>query len=621
MAAGSNGLRRRRGSQAKQRRAPGGRKDGDEGPPPPERDGSNPVAETLQWSLRKRRFFFLSGILLGAGVMLASRHPDGRLGLGEGAYLSDYASMLEVPQSLQVVRDQLANILPSPPSILSESAPSPGVKLAAEGLVAKHPVVMIPGITSTGLEIWDGESCARSYFRQRIWGTLSMVQQFLLDTKCWLRHMQLDPVTGLDPDGVKVRASQGFEAADFIIGGYWVWAKVIENLARIGHDPNSMYMASYDWRLSFPNMERRDGYFSRLKASIEQMVRQRGERCVVATHSMGTNVFYYFMQWVSHEHDADWVREHVAALYDIAGPMLGLPKALASMYSGETQEFRELGTLGLAMQQYVNQTARQQIFRTFGSVAGMLPRGGDRVWRADAGVRASETAAGRDDFREMLQFTDGETAGMGVEEAIAAVLRDQARRGGALWLSAQYGKTYSHGIAATPKEMQRVRARPTSWGNMLESQLPFAPKMRVYCAYGVNRATERAYHFLDRGDGRKMINVSLSDGAVSGGIAYGDGDGSVPLISLGSACAFFWKKRTWNPSGMSTTLREVVDDPSSVQDVFRGGPHSGEHVDIMGNHQIIEDIVRVSAGDFRLPEKVGSRIRDIAARLEAALYG
>ena len=46
-----------------------------------------------------------------------------------------------------------------------------------------------------------------------------------------------------------MRAAEGFEAADYVVGGYWVWSKMIENLADIGYDPSNMHMAAYDWRL------------------------------------------------------------------------------------------------------------------------------------------------------------------------------------------------------------------------------------------------------------------------------------------------------------------------------------------------------------------------------------
>lgn len=46
----------------------------------------------------------------------------------------------------------------------------PGVKLRKEGLMAKHPVVFVPGIVTGGLELWEGHQCADGLFRKRLWG-------------------------------------------------------------------------------------------------------------------------------------------------------------------------------------------------------------------------------------------------------------------------------------------------------------------------------------------------------------------------------------------------------------------------------------------------------------------
>ena len=46
-------------------------------------------------------------------------------------------------------------------------------------------------------------------------------------------------------------------------------SKIIENLAVVNYDTNSLYLAPYDWRLSFWNLEERDGYFSKLQNTIE----------------------------------------------------------------------------------------------------------------------------------------------------------------------------------------------------------------------------------------------------------------------------------------------------------------------------------------------------------------
>ena len=48
-------------------------------------------------------------------------------------------------------------------------------------------------------------------------------------------------------------------------------SKIIENLAVVNYDTNNLYLAPYDWRLSFWNLEERDGYFSKLKSTIEEL--------------------------------------------------------------------------------------------------------------------------------------------------------------------------------------------------------------------------------------------------------------------------------------------------------------------------------------------------------------
>jgi phospholipid:diacylglycerol acyltransferase len=68
----------------------------------------------------------------------------------------------------------------------------------------------------------------------------------------------------------------------------------------LGYDEGSMHMAAFDWRLSLDDLELRDKYFTKLKVSIEMLKETNGgEKVVVVAHSMGSNVFYYFMQWVS----------------------------------------------------------------------------------------------------------------------------------------------------------------------------------------------------------------------------------------------------------------------------------------------------------------------------------
>jgi hypothetical protein len=90
-------------------------------------------------------------------------------------------------------------------------------------------------------------------------------------------------------------------------------SKVVENLAVINYDTNNLYLAPYDWRLSYYNLEVRDGYFSRLKTTIEGLKcvalpkffrsnyestlfrKRQNKKVVVAAHSMGSTVRHHHL--------------------------------------------------------------------------------------------------------------------------------------------------------------------------------------------------------------------------------------------------------------------------------------------------------------------------------------
>jgi len=95
--------------------------------------------------------------------------------------LLDFApSDLKLLFHLQEVMDFTKETKPP----LEDATERPGSTLWKAGLRTKHPVVMVPGIVTTGLELWAGEECASGYFRQRLWGTMSMVQKVMINTRC-----------------------------------------------------------------------------------------------------------------------------------------------------------------------------------------------------------------------------------------------------------------------------------------------------------------------------------------------------------------------------------------------------------------------------------------------------
>lgn len=136
----------------------------------------------------------------------------------------------------------------------------PGTAALEMGLWAHYPVFLLPGIVSTSLESWSRKgpkknnynnnnnvtaenvtvtqeeeewvACRESYFRRKVWGDLTMATSFILDKKCWMKILMLDPDTGLDIEGARVRAAQGIDAAEYFIPGVYTLIKYFL-LARI----------------------------------------------------------------------------------------------------------------------------------------------------------------------------------------------------------------------------------------------------------------------------------------------------------------------------------------------------------------------------------------------------
>lgn len=279
----------------------------------------------------------------------------------------------------QYVTEAITGPLPDPP----------GIKLQKEGLKAKHPVVFIPGIVTCGLELWEGHQCAEGLFRKRLWGgTFGEVYKRPL---CWVNHMTLDNETGMDPPGIRVRPVSGLVAADYFAPGYFVWAVLIANLARIGYEEKTMYMAAYDWRLAFQNTEVRDQTLSRIKSNIELMVATSGKKAVIVPHSMGVVYFLHFMKWVEAPAPVgggggpDWCAKHIKAVMNIGGPLLGVPKSIAGLFSAEARDIavaRALapGVLDTDIFHFQTLEHIMKMSRTWDATMSMIPRGGDTIW-------------------------------------------------------------------------------------------------------------------------------------------------------------------------------------------------------------------------------------------------
>jgi phospholipid:diacylglycerol acyltransferase len=534
---------------------------------------------------------------------------------------------------------------------------------------------------------------------------------------------------------------------DYFLGNYWVFGKILENLADVGYNPSNMAVEPYDWRLAFPVLEERDGYLTKLRYKIESMSSSssgKREKVVLASHSMGALLVTYFFQWVTTDTSlggggggADWVDRHIQAYVNIAGTHLGVAKAATALLSGEMSETIFPEPMGSMVEQLFGRSLRRSLWSSWGSLWSMLPRGGDALWGIGADLNC--TRENNANISMLLNMNDSSIGEMNKDdpfcprsthsESLSPLVvmtndvpnfnidsdevnkdsGDQVKGGNANsekmvcedndinatahdLVSRQklsirdildylrsygggYGKRFSsvqlHSLykgdddydkndRARPKKSKKMRygvIPKKAWHDPTQTPLPYAPNLQIYCLYGVGVPTERAYYYKinhDEAGGSGgttgttatgtipqaslldppiILDSSINnpDQSVKQGIRYADGDGSVPLLSLGYLCTDAWQRHDsgLNPSNAQVVTREyqhktefVVDDP------MRGGPYSALHVDVLGNVDMMTDLLRVATGfekDQVNQDQIVSDIERIAQEInrhpKGGIYG
>eukprot|EP00929_Paragymnodinium_shiwhaense_P101257 TRINITY_DN6420_c0_g2_i1.p1 TRINITY_DN6420_c0_g2~~TRINITY_DN6420_c0_g2_i1.p1 ORF type:complete len:646 (-),score=106.83 TRINITY_DN6420_c0_g2_i1:68-2005(-) len=545
----------------------------------------------------------------------------------------------------------------------------------------KHPVVFIPGITSCALEVWKPLPCfGDSWFRKRIWTDFSMAEAILKNWTCWLDHIKLDPVTGDDLEGRRVRSGRGLHSADYFIGHFHLWAKMIENLAVLGYNEEDMLLECYDWRLAFPILEKRDRYFTQMKLNIERSIFiNDGHKAVILGHSMGGNVGLYFLKWVDATYPG-WVDKHVHAFVNIGGAILGALDPLAAFVSGEMQSTAAMGPMGSYLEALaLTWDQARDIYWSLGGLGSLLPMGGNAVWGGkDVGFTDSPV--------EILDWPGGDDA--------ASVQHRKTIED--LYTAIENRTDLPFATYAAWREYERAPRRPAEGdatdvrrlSNPLASALPFAPNMKIYCFYGSGLPTPRSFMYtfrqvrwsfadynllpeykptwwsvqkelketigdleayrgtpdferpvkIDAGGVSLHKNVQSAiddlkeqlesptdknperwlriasryhspkddkgpwgngqDGVYQYGASFTDGDGTVPLVSLGYMCSNGWRDfETLNPAGIKVHTKEYMHDPAHILVDARGGPTSAKHVEIIGNYELIGDVLHIVAGN------------------------
>lgn len=111
------------------------------------------------------------------------------------------------------------------------------------------------------------------------------------------------------------------------------------------------------------------------------------------------------------------------------------------------------------------------------------------------------------------------------------------------------------------------------------------------------------------------ITLENENPKVRSGVIFGEGDGTVSLLSLGAMSVNGWKRKLYNPANISVTTVELLHNPMILD--IRGGPTTADHVDILGStemQQLLMDVV--SGNGHRIKERIISDIVDYSHKID-----
>ncbi len=165
---------------------------------------------------------------------------------------------------------------------------------------------------------------------------------------------------------------------------------------------------------------------------------------------------------------------------------------------------------------------RAALFRNWAGAACMLPKGGEAVWGNEtwAADQPSFMNGSKRTFGSLIAFSEEEAEAF--REMTGLTLRNMTVEH-ALDMLAEYTDpffakmfttSYSHGVEL--RDLQKPKYDdPKYWVNPLESALPKAPNLSVYCLYGVGKPTERSY-FYTLTNSQKLASLDGAGDGTSG---------------------------------------------------------------------------------------------------------
>lgn len=460
--------------------------------------------------------------------------------------------------------------------------------------------IIIPGFASTQLRAWSILDCPYSPLD---FNPLDLVwldtTKLLSAVNCWLKCMLLEPYNQTDHPECKSRPDSGLSAITEIDPGYItgplssVWKEWIKWCIEFGIEANAIIAAPYDWRLSPSKLEERDLYFHKLKLTFETTLKFRGGPSIVFAHSLGNNVFRYFLEWLKLEiapkNYIQWLDDHIHAYFAVGAPLLGSPETVKGTLFGIT--------FGIP----VSEGTARLMSNSFGSSLWMMPfskycRTDNAYWKHfSSGSRKGHMAYHCDEHEFQSNYSGWPTNIVNIEIP-------SAHGGDDAYPSfADAAQANFSGMECGFPTQLSFSAREVSDGTLFKAMEDYDPDSQrllyqldksyhrdpvlnpltpwdrpplknIFCIYGIDMKTEVGYYFAPSGkpypDNWIITDViyeiegslvSRSGNLVEGNPGAFSGDETVPYNSLS------WCKNWLGPRVNITRAPQSEHDGSDVQ--------------------------------------------------------
>ncbi|XP_019456706.1 PREDICTED: phospholipid--sterol O-acyltransferase isoform X2 [Lupinus angustifolius] len=450
--------------------------------------------------------------------------------------------------------------------------------------------IIIPGFASTQLRAWSILDCPYSPLD---FNPLDLVwldtTKLLSAVNCWLKCMLLEPYNQTDHPDCKSRPDSGLSGITELDPGYItgplssVWKEWIKWCIEFGIEANAIIAVPYDWRLAPAMLEERDLYFHKLKLTFETAFKLRGGPSLVFAHSLGNNVFRYFLEWLKLEiapkHYIQWLDQHIHAYFAVGAPLLGATETIEATLSGFT--------FGLP----ISEGTARLMFNSFGSSLWMMPfskycRADDKYWKHFSAEKHASHHKYRCDERELQSnFSGWPTNVINIEIPTTREVTPANLSSMECGMPTQLSFTareisdgsFFKAIEDYDPDSKRLlyQLEKSYLGDPILNPLtPWdrPPIKNVFCIYGTDSKTKVGYYFAPSGkpypDNWIITDViyelegslmSRSGNLVEGNPGATSGDETVPYHSLA------WCKNWLGPKVNITRAPQVEHDGTDVQ--------------------------------------------------------